>query len=81
MFDDTEKYFQFFLILINPLPPRVSFFYLSKISLFGGYKKGTRRAHGLTQNQTSRSNSTQKLIWVLNDKIIDLLRVSSLLVP
>ena len=42
---------------------------------------GTRRAHGLTPSQTSRSNLTQKLIWVLGDKIIDLLRVFPLLVP
>ena len=46
-----------------------------------GYKEGTRRVHRLTQNQTSCSNLTQKLIWVLGDKIIDLLRVSPLLVP
>ena len=38
------------------------------------------RAHRLTQNQTSCSNLTQKLMWVLGDKIIDLLRASQLLV-
>ena len=75
------------LILINSLPscipffdpPKISFFrWVRKYRFFDGYKKGTWSAHGLTQNLTSRSNFTQKSIWVLGDKIIDLLRVSAL---